>query len=76
MLAPASTARLTTASTSSTYMKTLALVPPSSLGGRVDDCGNGSDSMISESPISSSAWLILPSGAPIRPRSLAPNASL
>jgi hypothetical protein len=73
---PASTARFTTASTSSTYMKTLALVPPSCFGGCVDACGNGSDSITSESPTSSSAWPILPSGVGMRTRSVARNAFL
>jgi hypothetical protein len=36
-------------------MKMLALVPPSSFGGVVDDCGNGSASITNESPTSSSA---------------------
>ena len=40
------------------------------------DCGNGSESMISESPISSSAWAIFPPGASMRIRSFAPNACL
>src|SRR5262249_35001700 len=40
-LPPASTAFCTRESTSSTYRKSPALVPPSSLGGRVLACGNG-----------------------------------
>ena len=49
---------------------------PASFGGLTFDCGNGSESMISESPISSSAWAIFPPGASMRIRSFAPNAFL
>jgi hypothetical protein len=75
-VAPASTAFFTTASTSSTYRKTPAVVPPSSVGAFVVDCGNTSESITSESPISISAWPIRLPGASIRMRSFAPNAFL
>jgi hypothetical protein len=55
-------------------MKTPTLVPPSSFGGFVTNWGNGSESITTESPISSSACAILPSGPCMRPRSFAPNA--
>ena len=55
-------------------MKMLALVPPSSFGGVVDACGNGSDSITCESPILSSACPIFPPGASMRTISSAPNA--
>ena len=57
-------------------MKTLALVPPSSFGGFVVACGNVSESIRIESPISSSACPILPPGASMRTRSFAPKARL
>src|SRR5215216_401814 len=52
------------------------LVPPSSFGGFVDACGNGSESITRESPTSSSAWPIVPPGASIRTSSFAPNTFL
>jgi hypothetical protein len=51
-------------------------VPPSALGEVVVDCGNESESITIESPISISACPILPPGASMRIRSVAPNAVL
>jgi hypothetical protein len=51
-------------------------MPPSSVGDFVVDCGNESESITIESPISISACPILPPGASIRMRSFAPNAVL
>jgi len=73
---PASITCWTTSSTSSTYRKMPTLVPRSSFGGFTDDCGIGSASMSTESPISSSAWPIVPIGVDMRMRSFAPNARL
>ena len=57
-------------------MKIVPVVPPSSFGGVVADCGKGSDSITCESPIFSSACAILPSGPCMRSVSSAPNAFL
>ena len=57
-------------------MKTDAVGPPRSDGGRTFECSNGSESISLESPISSSACATFPSGPGMRICSSAPNASL
>jgi len=75
-VAPLSTAFCTVVSTSSVYSINPPVQPPSSFGAVVADSGFGSASMTTESPISSSAWPILPSGPGMITFSLAPNACL
>src|SRR6267143_585294 len=74
-LQPASTARLKAASTSGSYRKSPPVVPPSALGARaVLMPGNSSLSMTTESPMRSSACMILPPGPGMRSFSRAPKA--
>src|SRR5438874_197879 len=74
-LQPASTARLKAASTSGRYKKSPPVVPPSALGARAELIpGNSSLSMTTESPMRSSACMILPPGPSMRSFSRAPKA--
>jgi hypothetical protein len=79
-VAPLATAASTVASTSATYRLIVTGVPPIDTGPRMPRSGYSSDSMITPSPISSSAWPTLsagPSGPPpMRMRSVAPNTSV
>ena len=73
-VAPASTARRTAASTSSTNRKTSTVVPPRVVGAFASKIGRSSHSRTTVSPILTSAWARRPSGVSIRPSSVAPNA--